>query len=538
MMPRDVMRVVFLMGTDYEIGYQYGACLADSIAGACTDAWVRALRRGDPRHPSAASREAVSQDLAVYRDLLARHSPGQLDQVQGMVDALKHQGKSISESDILLIQAGVNRRLAAESQSIRSQLDEKSCCSWSAWGSTTTGGQLICSDSFDGDYKDQACLIVFPNDGSPYVSTVSVGELSSHFGYSFSGLFFGNSGGNGRRLVDWGYGLRWTSLVQHCVRYAQSAEEARELIEAWPHAIPENYHLVDRNRNALVVELTADAMSIRRPGDCREENFLYSTNNFMSQEMRVACDPHEEADYVPHGGWPGNAGVPRNLEIYSMLSRYAGHVDLGFAKMMWRFPGDSTSGVPEHGWSNMICRLNNIRVAVVLPDEGEFGEIHICTGPVGRIIKQFRRSTFPIDGTHTFVRIPLRASPEEMVEEMYAVARDEVALAYHHIAQLSAINAGYAGLSEAYARAHGALYMGRDTYYEGLLAGPSDQLRLLSSAASEFALAQARSSEVRELIDPPPCCPDQLGLEPWESELTAPPEYGPGFAADGRPTCL
>lgn len=529
MIPQDVMPVVFLEGTDYEMGYQYGMQLSEFIPSVCIDAWVRALERGDARHPTAPSREAVLKDLAVYKELLGRHMPEQLEQIRGMADALRAQGKAIEETDLLLVQAGVNRRLAAEAQAVRPTDNAKSCTTWSAWGETTKGGQLICSDSFDGDFTPQVCLIAFPREGTAYVTTATIGELSSHFAYSYNGLFFGNSGGNGRRLVDWGYGLRWTSVVQHCVRFADSPEAAQRLIASWPHAIPENYHLVDKTRRALVVELTADLQSVRRPGDYGEGDFLYSTNNFVSREMRVACDPETTADYVPHGGWPGNAGIPRNLEIWYLLTKYAGHVDLTFSKMMWRFPGNAPPAESEAGWGNMICRMSNTRVAVVLPDEGEFGEVHVCTGPVGRIVYQFRSSTFPVQGTHCFVRIPLRASPEETVEAMYRLACDDVALAHHVLSKLTIKAPGYFGLREIQRKAHGSVYEGKASFYEGLLASPSDLLPRLSRAASSLALAQAHSGEVRELITPPPTSPGQMGLEPWRQDYSVEPEYGPGF---------
>jgi len=522
------MPIAFLEGSDYEMGYQYGMQLHRHLKAACSDAWVRALKLGDPRHPTAPDRDAVIRDLDVYRRLLQEYMPEQLEQMRGMLDALSRVGVGVDEYDLLLIQAGVNRRLAAEASGHADLTAEKSCCSWSAWGNTTTGGQLICSDSFDGDYTQQVCVLAFPAEGSPFVSTAAVGELSSHAAYSLSGWFFGNSGGNGRRLKDWGYGLRWTSVIQHCVRFARDAESARKMLEGWPHALPENYHLVDRSRDAMVIELTAESMHVRRPGDHGEGDYLYSTNNYLCQDMRVACDPSGTTEYVPYGGWPGNAGVPRNLELKQFLSFYGGSVDLRFAKMMWRFPGDLPPP-DDRGWSNMICRMSNNRVAIVLPDEGPYGEFHLCTGPVGRVVHQFKSSTFPVDGTHSFVRMRLHATPEEVAEQMYYVARDDVARAHHALARLQATHCGYAGLNEMKVRAHRLLFRGKDSLYQGLLSGREDRIQLLSDAASDLACAQAVANQVVEFVEPPPTRPDDLGLDPWEQTYSVEAEYEPGY---------
>jgi len=530
MIPQNVMPVVFLEGTDYEMGYQYGEQLAEYFPFACSDAWVRALKRGDSRHPTASSRENVLRDVKIYRALLEEHMPEQLEQIRGICDALADAGVALQETDILLVQSGVNRRLAAEEHSrLGSTSGGKDCCAWSAWGETTKNGQLICGDSCDGDFKPQVCMIAFPEEGCPYVTTAYIGELSDHFSYSFKGLFFGDSGGNGRRLADWGYGLRWPSVIQHCVRFADGAEDAERMIASWPHALPENYHLVDKSRSARVIEITADLQTVRKPGEYGEGDFLYSTNNFMANEMRCACDPQESSKYVLHGGWPGNAGVPRNLEMFHLFEAYKGSVDLEFAKMMWRFPGDSPSVLGEGGWSNMICRLSNTRVGLVLPDEGEFGEVHICTGPVGRVIHQFRRSTFPVQATHQFVRIPLQSSAEQIVDAMYNLGCDSIAASYHALSRSNLDHPNYFGLQEIQREAHTCLYEGREAYYKGLLSSSTRRLSWLSEAASQLALAQAHAGELREMIEMPPTIPDMLGLPAWQGGYSIEAEYGPGF---------
>jgi hypothetical protein len=111
---------------------------------------------------------------------------------------------------------------------------------------------------------------------------------------------------------------------------------------------------------------------------------------------------------------------------------------------------------------------------------------------------------------------------------MYFIARDDVAMAHHALARLSAAHSGFFGLRELKARAHRSLYRGKDALYEGLLAS-SGRLQLLSKAASELALAQTLACEVGELIDPPPVTPSDMGLKPWQPEYSVEAEYGPGF---------
>src|SRR4030042_2559904 len=131
--------------------------------------------------------------------------------------------------------------------------------------------------------------------------------------------------------------------------------------------------------NACVVEKTTAVQAVRQPGDFGERDFMFSTNNYLSAEMKVT----KEGEFVGlHGGY-GAYSAPRNKMIWDLFHNYHGEIDIEFAKMVLRFPGAPPPWPPPGGWEAMFCRPTNLWTAVVLPHDGDEGVAHICTGPAG-----------------------------------------------------------------------------------------------------------------------------------------------------------
>ncbi|MBS3819894.1 hypothetical protein KGY73_10385 [bacterium] len=157
------------------------------------------------------------------------------------------------------------------------------------------------------------------------------------------------------------------------------------------------------------MEKTSAVQSVRKPGDFGEEDFLYSTNNYLNKKMKVI----KKGDFIKEHGGYGAYAAPRNMMIWDMLHNYHGHIDVEFAKMILRFSGSAPPEPPQGGWDAVYCRPTNLWTAVALPHKGDEGVAHICTGPVGRVLHSSEASDGSlmrtrysyIDGTHTFFRL-------------------------------------------------------------------------------------------------------------------------------------
>ena len=512
--PPSIMPVVILSGSDYEMGYQYGQQAGQYIEVRKDEKWISELKKR--------SSDEVLHGLKGVQYYIEKYAPEQIEQMKGIADGATAAGYEVSYADVLLLNALLPNPTSATypSGTEESELPPKGCSNFTAWGSTTTDGSLICADSFDGTFTHQLVIIAFPDEGNNYITALAAGQLSNHFTMNDKGLFLGNSGGGeSGRDIDYDYGISWTCVLQHIARFAETASEAKDMLLVWQIDIVENYHFVDVNGGAFVVEKTAAIQSVREPGDFGETDFLYATNNYFNDEMRVT---KEFEVFIEHGGY-GVFAVPRNLMLWDMLHNYQGKVDLEFAKMMWRFPGNPLPYAPGGGLDPVICRPINRWIGVLAPDDGDDGVAYISTGPAGLLIQSSATSrggvmqpTYPlIDGTHTFYELTLAKDPAAVVEAAKKAARHDTRAAYGELITLKDTDTRYATLNEIYSEANAEYYEGISSYEEGLLASGNEALSYFAQAATAFTRSQAHALEVYETLVPPPTKPSDLGLRPF-----------------------
>jgi hypothetical protein len=378
----------------------------------------------------------------------------------------------------------------------------------------------------EGDAVYQLIIVAFPDEGNNYISGAHAGDIGSHFLMNNKGLFVGNSGGDSNRAEDRDFGLSWSLSLPHLVRYANTAVEARDMLLPWHIDCPENFHFADVHGSAFVVEKTPVIQGVRKPGDFGEKDFLFSTNNYFIEEMRVTT----QSDFVgEHGGYSaGSSAISRNMQLWDMLHNYHGHVDAEFMKMILRFPGDGPPYPPAGGWKTKVLRPTNSRVAVVAPDDGDEGVVYVCTGPAGRVIPAAKRPpAYPfINGTHTFFRLTLAASPGEVVAEAKTAAANDIASAYAAFMRMNYTDVGYAPLKDLYDLANKEYYQGNNFYNQGVLSSGHDANFNLAKAATAYTRAQAHAQQLYEALNPPPTSPSDLGLRPfggdwatWETKV-------------------
>lgn len=515
--PPSILPVVILRGSDYEMGFQYGEQACAYIDRTREDKWASALQRF--------SREEVLRALQANQTFVKRFTPEWIDFMRGMAEGATKAGYPMSYTDVLLM----NCTLPDPKTSVFPEGAEKEefppkdkgCSVASAWGSATKDGRLIGIDTLDTpDVAHAVVIVAFPDRGNAYICGTDAGEIGDHFLMNNKGLFLGNSGGGGSpRPEDEGYGLCWALSLPYLVRFCDGAIEARDMVTKWQINVPENFHFVDVRGNAFVVEKTAAIQAVRKPGDFGEKDFMFSTNNYLAAEMKVTKEGEFQG---AHGGY-GKYSAPRNRMIWDLLHNYSGSIDVEFAKMILRFPGEAPPYPPAGGWEAMYCRPTNLWTAVVTPDDGDEGVANICTGPAGRVLNSsiagdgsamnptYRYAA----GTHTFFRLQLAKGPVELVKAARKAAEEEIANAYGKLMFLNYRDAGYAGLRELYGKAVAEMFEGRNEFNRAVLAEGNRVLALYGRAASLYARAQAHAREVFEALVPAPTNPDDLGLRPF-----------------------
>lgn len=220
-----------------------------------------------------------------------------------------------------------------------------------------------------------------------------------------------------------------------------------------------------------------------------------------------------------------------------MFHRYHGKVDLNFAKMLWRLPGDPLPYSIFFGdenqdncddewnepciksnnmnWEQKICNLNNEHVAIAIPDDGDKGVSYICAGPASKIANPLYLKGghwYQIEGTHSFYQLALSSSPSEVVKAAQRVAHEEIAKAYNKLMWLDYTNNGYVALNNLYVKTNTEYYEGVNWANKANLASDDEALFYYAKAATVFTRSQAHANQLKNALDPPPTNPKELGL--------------------------
>jgi hypothetical protein len=513
--PPGILPVIVLHGSDHEMGIQYGEQAAAFLLKAKQEKWSAALENF--------TQEEIIRSLKANQYYIKEYTPEWIRMMEGMAEGAASQGYDITYLDILLMNCTLPKPETSHfpEGADKHTFPPKKCSVCSAWGRATKDGSLIGVDTLDSSEVPYGVVIAaFPDKGNSYICAADAGEIGDHFLMNNQGLFIGNSGGGSSpRSIDYDYGLCWSCSLPYLARFANSAEKAKDMVMQWHINLPENFHFVDTGGSAYVVEKTSALQSVRIPGDFGEKDFLYSTNNYLNDAMKVT----KEGGFIKQHGGYGSYAAPRNLMIWDMLHNYHGHIDVEFAKMILRFPGESPPEPPSGGWDAVFCRPSNLWTSVVTPHKGDQGIARICTGPAGRVLHASAASDestmFPtyqyVDGTHTFYQLRLAESPAAMTEDARENAKLSVSEAYRELMRLNFGDSGYSGLVAIFSRANAEYYAGRNFFNQARMAAGNEELFLLSRAVSCFTRSQVHARQVLEALIPPPTSPSDLNLRPF-----------------------
>jgi hypothetical protein len=430
--------------------------------------------------------------------------------------------------------------------------EEADCSGWAAWGTATKDGKLIAGGSGDHEIiigeneirNFEYMLVMLPKEGNNFVLSTSTG-CCWHPAMNNKGVVMfhhGTTGYCGRYKTaeeqDYGFGVPNVMITMHVIRNAKTALEAQQLMLSLPSADGRvGGSWADIYGTAFVIENRDNPRAIRKPGDNGEKDFLYSTNNLLSKELANCYkeSPDKPVEFVEHAGWLGHIGasyhsITRNLGLWNTLHNYSGHVDLEFAKMLWRFAPDPLSRyatfeeadaayekTQARMWNSHISEQGNAMVGILMPENGNTGRILISQGCAARInYAQSPTARNPrIATTYTFYEVQLDATAEKVAQDSRTRARYDLSYADRELRKLTYQDVAYVPLDKLYNEAatewqKGQYYMGRASATQG-----NESVIFLGKATRAFSRTQALARQVHESLVPPPTRPEHLGLKPW-----------------------
>lgn len=313
-------------GSDYEIGFQCGSALQaqrDRLL-ATID---RQLSQVDLRRRPEADRrrDAISE-------LLARHSPATIAQLDGIAAAL-------DIAPMLLLRWVMAGYLYAELNADRPDLPVDGCTVWGASGDAAgEGGPLLVKnrDQPPDSLPLQLVLRARPIGRMSWAAVTTMGAPGVHSsGMNAAGLAIADTHVPSR---DLGLGVPRFSLMLHVLEEHETVASALAYLASVPMMGGGNLVLADADGTLGVVECghLARALSSRQSGT------VQATNHFVSAVLEDAygLDAGSEATASSRG---------RYSLVHKTLAQRAGAVTPAFARDLMAHHGDLCDTVCRHG---------------------------------------------------------------------------------------------------------------------------------------------------------------------------------------------
>lgn len=269
---RGIIKVVWLQGTPYEMGYQHGQYLHDEIAslGDVLDA-LRFAGRG----------------LALGRLAAQRSFPEIVAECQGLTDATQDIGMTM-DACLVLAYGDVYQEIFGNT--LPRVLFWNGCSQWVATGNATKDGRLYHGSTLDNDEKPIDYImnnpVVFvrqPNDGLPHVFITYPAVVWPNWGLNIAGITLGLDTvrpGPGELSFQGGSNVQ---IMGQILKTATSFAEARQIMETQPRVHADLIMIADgKSQEAGVFEFTGKNLGVR---ELQENGALYVTNHIALEEM-------------------------------------------------------------------------------------------------------------------------------------------------------------------------------------------------------------------------------------------------------------
>ena len=535
---QDIIPVIFIGGSNYEMGYQYGNQVAAGIV------VVRDRFYGGIKRLLGENTAMWSEMLKGFQYYIKEYTPEIIDEMIGIAHGARAAGFDVTYTDILSINAGVCAKSAmsptakmpspldelppreyqekygidAEASRLDTAIDSnvvdeikdpgdsgEGCSRWAAWGSATKDGKLVCGDSIDAFFGHQVNIIAFPEKGNAFISGVHLcGELTLHPLMNNKGLWISGGFIEPPRDIDRDFGIPVTLALRHLAQFCDTAEECREKLLSYQTTggRVHNAMVADTKGNAYIFELTAAIRSCRKPGDCFEVDWIASPNTYFIPENQKLFDPPRDPFRTD----------PRAIQMWAFFDKYKGDIDVDFGKMLYRYND------PEEDTYYIGNRYNQ-RVNLGVPADGDGGVFYQATGPAGRGVVTGKGPTDHLDVTHTFYTLTLNASPAKVLKEAQLNSAECMARTDYALRKLK-LNMenlpAYLALKEMFLKASEEYTDARQYHIEAGVAEENDILYSQGKALTSYVRAESLYREIYNYIQAPAEKPEDLGLDPIE----------------------
>jgi hypothetical protein len=273
--PPSMREIIYVRGTDYEMGYQYGSQTKEMIKRNFCLIASDALQNF--------TKEEVLNKIEPMEKIISERTPEISQWYQGIAD-----GAGMSYGDVVLINL-----------QLWTCIEGMMCSTIAAKDSATEDGNLILGINGDVTYNMSSygvTLVCFPENGNTIVTLPQLaGQLGSNFVLNDKGLAITFTGGESNRPKDrtLAYadfiGAMFTIGCQ-CSNAVEAKKKFLELdvMSGW------NYLFADINKEMSIIEKTSALFHERKPGDHGEKDFILATNHFVDEGMRLASHDYEE----------------------------------------------------------------------------------------------------------------------------------------------------------------------------------------------------------------------------------------------------
>ncbi|MBD1999216.1 hypothetical protein H6F88_12060 [Oculatella sp. FACHB-28] len=283
---RGAIKVVWLQGTPYEMGYQHGTLLHDEIA-SLPIAAINALR-------------LFGRGLGLTRIATRRSFPDVVQECEGLVAATRDIGMTM---DSCMVLAFGDVYQAYFTHLLPNILFWEGCANFVATGQATADGRFYHGRTLDNghpvDYwiENTTVFVRQPNDGIPHAFIAVPGIVWPNSGLNVEGITVSLNTilveDIGRLSLE---GRSNVQLMAQVLKHASNYEAARAFMASEERMRANLVIITDgKSRQAGVFELLGKEMGVR---ELDETGILYMTNHFVSPQTAGKDIPPDESSLL------------------------------------------------------------------------------------------------------------------------------------------------------------------------------------------------------------------------------------------------
>ena len=406
--------IVVVVGSNYDMGYQYGYQVADLIYHNVAILKSKLIQK--------CGKGTMEKDMKVWAYYMEKYDAGLKDWLRGIEAGCREKGYHISYVDLVAItvypaqmwarpdipypaETGVTNNTQSSNRQSDGQRDYHACTSLAASAKATKDGKPIVAITkmVPIEVMHNLILIAFPDTGpsfiaNPYAGAVvqNSGMNKSRFAWVLTAIFGPPS-----------WGVVTEVYFHYLTQYCNSPAEAQKFLESTPRAgVTGNFVMSDADGDISVFESNAKDCAIRKPGDSGEASkFLVNTNHHIHPSMQSYNIPWEK--------WKWNlSSLYRYATCWEYVSAGAekGEIDFQFVKSVfqsddWFDPENKTWHKNEPGSKNVINNFpSSVAQSIFFPaDLVAYFEVGTPSG-IG----------LPGGATGEFVKLRLGDNPAEV----------------------------------------------------------------------------------------------------------------------------